>query len=278
MRIHSFASILGLPFALAFAIIMYFTFTTHDSNLSYWLIPPFLILAVIWVFSPQINWWWWKRNTPPLDTPIVKWLEQFSPFYNSLSEQSKKNFEKRMSLFILSKEFGSIGEEKRDLPDDLKGIITHNAILLTFGQTNFLFDKFERIVVYKHPFPTPGKQYLHTVETETEDGTIIFSLEHLIPGMLRKGELYNIGLHGFIDAFLHENPKLAYPDISNLKWDDLAKVSGFTHETLLATTGLKDLNILTVLINHYVTFYDQLKTQLPEKAQKLNAVFKLYPA
>lgn len=276
MRIHSFASILGFPFALAFAIIMYLTFTTNNHDLSYWLIPPFIILAIIWVFSPQINWWWWKRNPPPLDPPIVKWLEQFSPFYNSLNVDLKANFARRMSLFMLGKEFGSMGEEKRDLPEDLKGIIASNAIQLTFGRSDFLFKKFERIVVYKHPFPTPSKQYLHTVETETEDGTLIFSMEHLIPGMLRKGELYNIGMHGFIDAFLFENPKLDYPNVENIAWEELEKVSGFSLDNLFATTGLEEVNKLTVLINHYVTFYDRLLQVLPKEAQQLNQIFKLY--
>lgn len=276
MRIHSFASILGFPFALAFAIIMYLIFTTQNDDLSYWLIPPFIILALIWILSPQINWWWWKRNPPPIDKPIIKWMEQFSMFYNSLSSKSKSIFENRMSLFILSKEFGSMGEEKKELPEDLKGIIAHIAIQLTFGREDFLFDKFERIVVYKHPFPTPSKQYLHTVETETEDGTLIFSMEHLIPGMLRKGEIYNIGLHGFADAFIHENKHITFPDVDRISWEQLENISGFSLETILGTTGLEDVNKLTVLINHYVTFYDRLVQVLPDCAKQLNEIFRLY--
>lgn len=276
MRIHSFASIVGFPFALAFAIIMYYMFTTEDHDLSFWLIPSIIILAIIWIFSPQINYWWWKRNPPPLDPPILKWLQTYSPFYNSLSDESQRNFERRMSLFILGKEFGSMGEEKRELPEDLKGIIANNAIQLTFGRPDFLFDKFDRIVVYKHPFPTPSKQYLHTVETETEDGTLIFSMEHLVPGMLRKGEFYNIGLHGFIDAFLHENQKINYPNIDHITWQQLEKISGFSIENILATTGLKEVNKLTVAINHYVTFFDHFSKELPKETQHLNEIFKLY--
>lgn len=279
MRIYSFATFLAAPFAIALGIILYMAFTRDDYyDLLNWILPPFFILAIIWVMTPQINWWWWKRNPPPLDQPILKWLQQFSPFYNSLSEVSKKNFERRLVLFIKAKDFATMGEERGELPEDLKAIIAHNAIQLTFGRKDFLFDKYERVAAYKHPFPTPGKQYLHTVETETEDGTLIFALEYLIPGMLRKGEFYNIGLHGFIDAFLDINKSISFPNIDHVTWEQLEQVSGFSSEYLLNLTGLKEINKLTVLINHYVTFNDKLRKQLPDEANQLEEIFRLYPA
>ena len=52
--------------------------------------------------------------------------------------------------------------EKESLPEDLKAIIAHNLIQLTFGMEDYLLDPYERVVVYNHAFPTPKKQFLHT--------------------------------------------------------------------------------------------------------------------
>lgn len=277
MRIHSFATLLAAPFFALFAYILWLNFTNDDISNAYYIFVPILILVVIYVMSPQINWWWWKRNPPKLDAPIVKWLESYSPFYNTLSTDSKENFRRRLKLFMLAKDFGSMSQEKSEMPEDLKGIIGHNAIQLTFGREEFLFDSYERMVAYKHAFPSPQHKFLHTVETHKDDGVIIYSMEHLIPGMLRKGEIYNIGMHGFAEAFVHDHPKIAFPSVENVSWNEIEQIGGFTQDQLRQTTGFEEVEKLTVLITYYADFYPQLQMVLPEVAHRLNLIFALYP-
>lgn len=276
MKIHSFSTVLAFPFMILAGIIIWMVYENDDTTLTYYLLIPVFILVVIYIMSPQINWWWWKRMPPELDPPIVKWLESYSPFYNQLSEDGKLNFRRRLKLFMLSKDFGSMGQEKNEMPEDIKGILAHNAIQLTFGREEFLFDNYERMVAYKHAFPSPQHKFLHTVETHREDGVIIYSMEHLIPGMLRRGEIYNIGMHGFADAFINDHPKISFPTVDDVTWEQIEQVGGFTKEQIEQTTGFEPVDKLPILITYYTDFYPRLQLVLPEVAHRLNLIFSLY--
>lgn len=277
MRIHSFATLLAFPFFVLIAIILWNVYQKGDTNISYYLFIPVIILAIIYIMSPQINWWWWKKNPPTLDAPIVKWLDTYSPFYLSLPEEGKVNFRRRLKLFMLSKDFGFMGQERREMPEDIKGIMAHNAIQLTFGRDKFLFKDYERMVTYKHAFPSPQHKFLHTVETHKDDGVIIYSMEHLIPGMLRKGEIYNIGMHGFAEAFVNDHPKISFPSVEGVSWEEVEQVGGLSKEKIENTTGFETVDKLTVLITYYTDFYPRLQQVLPEVAHRLNLIFSLYP-
>jgi len=213
MRIHSLAHVLAAPFVVVTGIMLYLAFQNYNMTASYALLPLVIIIVLIYIFAPQINFWWNQRNPPVLDNEIVDWFEQFSPFYKKLDTAGKKRYLDRISIFMEGKEFFSMGSEKNEMPDDFKAIIAEQAIKLTFHREDYMFNKYERIACYKHPFPSPQYKFLHTVETEHEDGVILYSLEHALPGITRKDEYYNIVLHGFIEAFIKRNKNLRYPNI-----------------------------------------------------------------
>lgn len=276
MRIYSFATLVALPFVAVAGVMLWMIYGQGNVDMTMYLIIPILILAMIYIMSPQLNWWWWKRNPPQLDPPIRKWLDSYSPFYNGLSDKHKDIFRKRLKLFILSKDFGAMGQERTELPEDIKGIVAHNAVQLTFQRPEFLFKNYERIVAYKHAFPSPQHKFLHTVETHKDDGVILYSLEHLIPGMLRRGEIYNIGMHGIAEAFISDHPKISFPKVDDITWDEIKQVGGFDKEQIENTTGFKDVDKLPVLITFYADFYAQMQLCLPEVAHRLNLIFSLY--
>ncbi|RMD96563.1 MAG: hypothetical protein D6816_18780, partial [Bacteroidetes bacterium] len=68
------------------ALIFLYLAWEDDSSWSYYLIPCILGAAVIYVFSPQIDWWWYQHRPPDLPPGLRKMLEAKLPYYRRLPE------------------------------------------------------------------------------------------------------------------------------------------------------------------------------------------------
>lgn len=252
MRIYSLSKILILPLVIAAIGIFYYAESSGNEDVTIWLILPTILLAIVLIFYGHIDFWWHKRHPIPVDRKIIQWLERFFPFYQQLDREGRSKFEYRLSLYMEGREFKSIGSEVREVPEDIKGIISSLAVMLTMNQKDFLLGDYDRIYLYKHPFPTPHHQYLHSVEVNHEDGLILFALEYLLPGITREKEFYNIGIHAFAEAYIKVfQPQL--PDPKSISWEKIQQISHYRKEDVLSTTGMKDLNMQAVLITCYFT-------------------------
>ena len=263
MRIHSFSWVLAFPLVMWFAAVLLLTFKMEDPNHSYWLIPPVILLVAVYVFHPQIDFWWFKYQPPLLDEPILQWLSLYSGYFKSLEFEDKKKFASRMALFIKAKEFIAIGEEREKVPEDIKAIASHNAIKLTMDKEKFMLNPYERIILYKHAFPSPIHKFLHTVETHHEDGVIIFSIEHLVPGITRQKEFYDISMHGYAEACLQKNPSEDWIIPSDFK-EKVGRVVPYGYKHIQANTGFEQLNDRAVAITLYMTNKDQFRDVFPD--------------
>jgi hypothetical protein len=269
MKIYSLSKILAFPLVIWFSLVLYFTFESSNEYLSYWLIPPVILLAIIYVLNPQIDFWWHKRQPPVLDEPILKWLHNYSAFYNALTKEARTSFENRLSLFIQAKEFLAQGSKQESVPEDLKAILSHQAIQISFGLKDFLLRKYTRFIVYKHPFPSPRQQYLHCVEVHHEDGAIIYSLEQLIPGILNPSIHFNIGLYAIADAWLNVHPidGLVIPDSFEEEIPNLVK---FNLGKMKALTGEDFFNREAAFICLYFNKAEELQKLFPSATQKIS--------
>ncbi len=267
MRIYSFSKIIALPFVILFAGILYYILEVDDT---YWWtsIIPLVILVAIYTLHPQIDYWYHTKKPVPLDEELLVWLRKYSPYYNKLKDSDKEKYETRMSLYLEARAFTSIGEEKRKVPEDVKCAIASQGIMMNMGNEDFLIGDMDRVFLYKHPFPSPRMQFLHTVETFYEDGTLIFSLSHLIPGLIHSDQYYNIVMHGYAEAYLQVYDK-GYPIIADQTWEGLEAINGFKRGDIEATLGYKIDDIRIVHINYFFTY--------PEKYQEtFNSYFDLW--
>lgn len=279
MRVYSIVSVLTIPFASAFAYIIYRSYVnkSYTDPITYLLLPLLLILMVLHMFKPQIDHWWHKRNPPKLASFITEWLEKHSDFYASLSAADQQKFRERLSIHLESREFSMMRQEKENLPEDFKAIIAHNLIQLTFGQEDYLLDPYERVIVYNHPFPSPKKQFLHNVEVDHEDGVLLMSTEQLFPAMLNKDSFYNVGMHAYVEAYLNTHSKLNLPDLPEDISKKLEQVSRHKFERVEATVGYKIENLHIVAINYFFIFPNSFKEHLPELYQAYASIFNQNP-
>lgn len=268
-----FANKLLSPFVILAIVFLYLAWEV-DPHYSIWIVPPVIIAAIIYVFAPQINWWWYQTRPLPVDPMVKTLLNKHLPFYSNLSKEEKSQFDQRVELFQMANEFMPQGFET--VPKDVQGLIAANAIWLTFGREEFIFPKFENIIVYPHKFPSPQfPKFFHASEIYEPDGVIIFSLEQFMPSFVNLKQFYPIALHEFAKVFIISNPNENYPAFSENFWTQLPPISGLDREKIEQFIGLPDMKILPVAIVHFFTYAEKFAQFFPEESQMLQKIF--YP-
>ena len=269
MRIHSLSRILSLPIALSILTVLYVSYELEYQNAMIWILFPLVIATAVVIFQGQIDFWWNERNPVPLDPPISDCLKKYDPYYTSLDPNQRQNYDNRLVMYMQGRAFVSVGREHHDVPNDIQAIIASNAVKMLISKKDYLLVDIDRIYLYKHPFPTPRHQFLHTVEIDIEDGVFIFSLEHLVPGMINPKEHYNIAMHGFAEAFQMVFPKEDFTYLDQITWDQIEEVGYHSKDKILKTIGFNQTDITTVAINHFFTHPRRFNLMIPAAYERL---------
>ncbi|WP_235297757.1 M90 metallopeptidase family protein [Portibacter marinus] len=251
MRGIRFAMLLALPFIIGALYtgvkLIYF----EQDEFLYPFLAVIAIGLAIFFAKEEINFWYDQKYPPKLDEPIRIWLRNFFPFYSALETKDRERFETRLALYLNARSFQLMLKERKDIPEDFKAIIAAHAIQMTIGLEDYLIGDYDRIICYNHPFPTPGNQFLHTVETHLEDGIILISLEQLMMGIREPKKNYNLAYHAYAEALLTIYPelqKIEELDISKIlpyELDHVLKITGFSKENI----GLKTLQLVAFYVN-----------------------------
>lgn len=270
-----FIRILAGPFVLLVLIFLYLTWEVSESYALY-IVPPVVILALIYIFSPQINWWWHLRRPPKPDPMVTTLIGKHLPFFSALSAPGKKRFLDRVSLYTIAREF--TGQAIENVPADVKGLIAASAVWITFAREDFLLDPYERIILYPHPFPSPQfPEKAHTSETYHEDGVLLFSVDHFMHGFTDPKRFYHLGLHEFAKVFIRKYPAEPYPQFGAGFWDGLLRVSGFRKEAIEKWIGLPQEDSLPIAIVHFFSIPDRFRKVFPGEYEMLVKVFGFDP-
>ncbi|MBK6620777.1 MAG: zinc-dependent peptidase [Saprospirales bacterium] len=268
---------LAVPLVIIALVFLYFTWEVDHEKYAVYIIPPVVLLAVLIVFSPQIDWLMAKREPPELDPQIRKLLHQVSPFYTQLNPELKKRMRDRIGLLKMTFDFKPQAMEQ--VPEDIKAIVAYYAALLTFSFDKFLFSPFETVIIYKGPFPTPQfPQHWHICETFEEDGVLLFSADHLLKGFFQPAQYYPIGLHEMAHAFVLKNKHLSFPDPGDSVWEDIRQVSGVDRERLSKYIGLPEISPLLVSITYFFTLPARYKAVRPDLYASFSNIFQQDPA
>ncbi|MEL7117983.1 MAG: zinc-dependent peptidase [Bacteroidota bacterium] len=253
--------ILALPFVVVGLVSLYAAWEISESY-SLYIIPCVVAIALIFVFSPQIDWWWYQRRPPKLDDRLVALIQQY-PFFQTLSTEEKKKFLVRTALFTFSTDFKSQSED--GVPTDIQTVVAACAVHLLFRKEKYLLPKFETVVVYPHPFPSPKyPEFEHVSEIYEEDGVLLFAADQLMYGFLQPFQYYNIGLHEYAHAYVVSNPGIAWPKVEESVWDSLEQISSMKKEAIDEWINRPDVEALLACIVHYLTFPERFAAILPE--------------
>ncbi len=263
---------IAAPFAFWFLAALYRAWRM-DGEGAIWMAAPFLALAIIFILAPQINWWWWKRNTPDLPEGLADLLEKQCPFYQKLTTNEKADFRGRVFMSMHGYDFLGKAFPKDAVPVDLKAIIAANAVTVSWPRKEFLFRKFEKIVVYPQAFPTPRFQSLHGSEMQAEEGLVIFSGELLIKSFLQPLLYFNVGLYEFARAAMKSWPDEPWPEFAEADWLGFQQVMPFSKGLVEAQIGLPGVDLTAVAAHHFFQNREGMRAVFPQQTADFEKIF-----
>jgi hypothetical protein len=264
-----------VPFALAALFFLALAWLVDDGYAIYFV--PFLVIAaLIYVLSPQINWWWYNRNPPDISPELRAYLERCSPFYRRLSAAQQRQFRSRVFLFNLGNDWEPLAFPDDALPPDVQLAISAQAVMLTFGREKFLFDQFEKVIVFPRPFPTPEHPYDHASELHEADGCLLFSAEQVMLAFSQPEKWYNVALHEYTKVMRLQYPNEPWPDFSDENvWVGLEAVSQMPRTFVEAVIGIENTEALPVAIHHYFLFPERFAAIFPTENNALSRIFAM---
>jgi hypothetical protein len=275
MQIHSISQLIATPFMIWVGGMIFYSYT-YNKEYSVLIFIPVTVLVALYVFHGPLDHWWKSKYPIKLDPKLKTWLSSHFSYYITLHKLDLEKFDYRMGLYLDGRLFKSIGAEQRDVPEDIKCMVAAHGIRMNMGLDDYLIGDMDRIFLYKHPFPSPAMPFLHTVETNIEDGVIILSLEQLTNAVLYPTDYYNIAYHAYAEAFIGVRKNYQYPDTTDT-WEGIERVSGFSKELLISQTGLPDLTLLPVHMTCFFTFSPSYKTVFPDLYEKFSTIFGQRP-
>lgn len=262
---------LAIPFILLLGLGLYLTIEV-DESWSLLMIIALVVLVAGFILAPQINWWWWQRFAPDLPSEMGQLLEQRLPFYRQLLAEQQREFRRRVFLFNHGHNFMPQVIEK--MPLDGQVMIACAPVAMTFNQEQFLFPKFENIIVYPHPFPSPQYETkFHASEIYEPDGVVMFCLEHVLRGFVDPRQFLNPAWYEYARVYAISFPDADLGDWSDVNWGQLEQISGFSQEALKRWIGLPDLDLQAMGIAFFFLFPTRFQQILPNLNQQLHSVF-----
>lgn len=268
-----FSNYLAAPFFMTALVFLYLAWEV-DSDYAVWMAPFVITGALIYIFSPQINWWWYSRRPPKLEAGLIQLLERFSAFYKKLSQADKQKFRDRLVLFRMGTDWEPMAFESETVPADVQLALAHQAVMLTFREEKFLFDKFEKVIVYPLPFSTPEYPFDHASELFEADGCLLFSAEQVMRSFTEPTSWYNVGLHEYAKAFALSYPEKPYPSFdSEDAWEKLEAASGMPRTHVESVVGLAGVEALPVAIHHFFIFPERFQAVFPQEFAQLKEIF-----
>ena len=266
---------LAIPFLLGTAVVLILALLV-DSQYSVWIIPQVVVLAILYVLSPQIDWWYYKRRPPQMPAVMEQVLDKYFAYYRNLNIEAKKHFRNRLMMYFHAVEF--IGKPESNVPDDMKMMTAANLIQLTFGLEDYRLSKFERIVLYPHPFPSPQfPEHLHNSEIYEEDGVLLFSGEHLISAFRFPKQYFNLALHEYAKGYMLSYPNKPFPQNDDELWKKISLIGTYNKEQLEKYIGLPEVDSVAVSIVCFFTFPKIFQGQLPELYDRYKSIFNQDP-
>lgn len=246
-----------------------------DERYASWLIPFLVMAAVVYILKNEIDWWWYAKHPPVMAPPLVAILERYCPFYQQLDEEGRATFRSRTELFKMGTEWMPMAWPDDELPEDVKTAIAAAAVMVGFGQSKFLFEKFEKVIVYPCPFPTEKYHHAHASELYAPDGCILFSAEQVMWAFMQPARWYNVAVHEYAKAFVLTYPQHIWPEKGGrqVDWSLLEQVSAMDKTHTEAVLGMPVTDFLPVMLHHYFIFPVKFGEVFPKEKVQFDAIF-----
>lgn len=190
-------------------------------------------------------------------------------YYQKLSENDKAKFLKRVSKFIINKEFRAL---RMDLTEEMVVLVSASAIQLTFGLEEYLLDHFSKIFIYPKEFYSRINKNYHKGETNL-GGAIVLSWKHFTEGYTDASDNLNLGLHEMAHALRFDKIQNSnYDKFFSLyidKWqliskEEFRKIREHRSTALREYGGTNFTEFFSVCVEYFFETPKEFKKTLPE--------------
>lgn len=208
-------------------------------------------------------------------------LIQYFPYYIALENKLKKEFVKRVNIFVRLKHF--IPRQLKS-NDTINILIAATAIQLTFGLKDFSLLHFKNILIYPSTYYSEIRKTYHNGEVNTTERVVVLSAEHFLEGMRNANNGINLGLHEFahalhINAFKtkatdfikHYNEWSVFADLEMLRIEE-------SEQHFLRKYAANNLNeMFAVCTENFFERPEEFKIELPFIYEKMVVLYNQNP-
>ena len=238
------------------------------------LVLPAIAAAGTYVLAPQIRWRYWQTHPPDLPTELAPMLERF-PLYRALSLDGKREFRRRAFLIRENTEFTGLAIE--NIPGDIKLMVAASAATVTYYREQYLIPGFENVVFYKHLFPTPVHERLHSSELYPKDGLVIYTLKYLIRSVIEPDKYLQLGIYEYSRALMHTDSSVrATLAPQQLTYAEVQQLTDFSEQALKEFIGLEELDLAAITYTVFHTHAPGFSNRFPERFAALRLAFAPY--
>jgi Mlc titration factor MtfA (ptsG expression regulator) len=178
-------------------------------SLEYIILAVIVIACVVLLLLRVIELGYIAIFNKPLYIHFYPFLKKLSPsqksilkneflFYKKLSRRRKRYFEHRLATFISEYEF--IPKEGLAITDQMKVLIGATSTMLTFGMKDYLYDVFDKIIVFPESYYSTVNETYHQGEFNPRMKALVFSWKDFLKGYSIDNDNVNLGLHEFAHA------------------------------------------------------------------------------
>lgn len=228
---------------------------------------------------------WRNYKTGNLDNNQLKHLNHYSPFYRKLREKNKKEFKKRVAIFIASKEF--IPRQLDYITEEKKIVVASLATQITFGLPRIYLSHFEKVLIYPDDYYSTVNNQYHKGEVNPRFGIIVLSWKNLVEGIANESDGINLGIHELAHAIHLENriSNHEYGFIDSKLWkkySDLAEFEMFKikegeNSLFRESAAIDHYEFIAVLLENFFERPKVLKAYSPALYEKTTKLLKQDP-
>ena len=249
----NFARLIMIPFLIIMGVVVYRMWQWDLVYEGVYFAISFVLVTIISIFAPQINWFFWQYYPPPIPPKLEKIVTLFWPALSKMSPELKKKALTRILLYTKGNAISFIGDGKTPL--DIQALVASIPVRMTLHKTGnlYLFYPYERVVLYAGAFPSPDRPYPHTSETHHEDKVLILSFKHLQLSFERPEVHFNIGFYEYAGIYQRV---FKITHIPLIKEEDRIMVEhclGFTVEEIKRVHHLPSPDLTSLLITGFWT-------------------------
>ena len=220
-------------------------------------------------------------TNPGLTKNVDVVLTQYFTYYVALDKQLKKEFVKRVKVFVSIKKFIPRQTKYNEI---IIILIAATAIQLTFGLKDFSIYYFDKILIYPSSYYSQIRNTYHQGEVNVYQKLIVLSAKHFLEGISNANDGIHLGLHEFAHALhIHTHENRAIDFLFNFEqWAALADVemlrvdNNSTH--FLRKYAATNINEMFAICTE--KFFEQpemFKNELPKLYDKMTILYNQNP-